>query len=49
MIGHLRPWSLRSKLGLNPLNRTGADGTHNGEVRRNRNGDGEVAKDLRDS
>ena len=49
MIGCLRPWLLRSKLGLAPPNRTGADGTHNGEVRRVRNGDGEVAKDPRDS
>ena len=49
MIGCLRPWLLRSKLGLAPPNRTGADGTHNGEVRRVRNGDGEVLEDPRDS
>ena len=49
MITHLRLWPLRLKLALAPPNQTGADGTHNGEVRRIRNRDGEVAKDLCDS
>jgi len=37
------------KLGLAPLNRSSADGTHNGVIRRIKNGDGKLAKDLRDS
>ena len=49
MTGRLRPWLLRSKLGLAPPNRTSADGTHGSEVRRVRNRDGEVVKDSRDS
>ena len=34
----LNSWPFRSKLGLTPPNKTGADGTHGGEVRRVRNG-----------
>ena len=47
-IGHLHLWPLRSELGLTLLNKIGADGTHNGEVSRIKNGDGEVVKDPRD-
>ena len=49
MIGRLCLWPLQSKLGLTPPNGTDADGTLGGEMRRIRNGDGEVAKDSRDS
>ena len=35
--------------GLTPSNRTDVDDTHGGEVGRIRNGDGKMAKDLRDS
>ena len=48
-INHLRLWSLQSKLGLAPLNRTCADGAHDDEVRRIRNRNGEVSKNPRDS
>ena len=37
------------KLGLASPNKIGTDGTHNGEKRRERNRNGEVLKDLRDS
>ena len=43
-INRLHSWLLRSKLGLAPPNRFSADGTHNGEIRRIRNGDEEMAK-----
>ena len=49
MISCLYPWLLWLKLGLALSNRTGIDGTHNGEVRRVRNRDGEMVKDLHDS
>ena len=49
MISRLRPWSLQSKLGLAPSNRTGVDDTYDGEIRRIKNGDRDVAKDPRDS
>jgi len=49
MICRLRPWPLWSELGLAQPNRTNADGTHGGEIRRIRNGDGKMAKDPRDS
>ena len=45
----LHTWQLWSELSLAPSNRTSVDGTHNGEVRRARNGDGKVAKDKCDS
>ena len=48
-INCLHSWLLRSKLGLAPPDRTSADGTHDGEERRERNGNGEVLKDLHDS
>ena len=48
-IGKLHMWLFRSKLSLALSNRTGVDDTHGGVVRRNRNGDGKVAKDLHDS
>ena len=44
---HTRP--LQSKLSLTLSNRTSAEDTYNGVVRRNRNGDGKVAKDPCDS
>ena len=37
------------KLGLVPSNRTGIDGTYDGEVGRIKNEDGKIAKDLHDS
>ena len=37
------------KLSLAPSNRTSVDDIDGGVVRRNRNGDGKVAKDLRDN
>ena len=43
MISCLYKWPLWSKLGLAPPNRTDADGTYNGEIRRIRNGDEEMA------
>ena len=42
-------WLLRSKLGLTPLNRRCADGTHNGEISRLEIGDRGMANDPRDS
>ena len=48
-IIHLHSWPFQSKLGLTLLNRTSADGTHDGEKRRERNRNGEVPKDLYDS
>jgi len=45
----LHSWPFRSKLGLAPPNKIIADGTHNGEKRRERNKNGEVLKDLRDN
>ena len=49
MISRLRPWQLRSKLGLTSPNRTGVDGTYGGEIRRIKNGDENMAKDPHDS
>ena len=48
-IIRLHLWPLRSKLGLTPPNRTEADSTHGGEIKRVRNGDGEVLEDTCDS
>ena len=48
-IIRLHLWSLQSKLGLTPPNKTVADGTHDGEKKRKRNRKWEVPKDLRDS
>ena len=48
-ISCLHSWLLRSKLGLAPPVRTSADGTHDGEERRERNGNGEMLKDSHDS
>ena len=45
----LYSWLLQSKLGLALPNRTDTDGTHDGEKRKERNRNGEVLKDLRDS
>ena len=36
-------------MSLTPPNKTGVDDTHGGVVRRNRNGNGKVAKDSRDN
>ena len=44
---HTRP--LWSKLSLTLSNKTSVNDTHSGVVRRNRNGDGKVAKDPCDS
>ena len=48
-INHLRSWQLQSNLGLTPLTRIDINGTHGDEIRRVKNGDGEVAKDPCDS
>ena len=48
-ISRLHPWPLRSKLGLVLPNRSYVDGTHNYVIRRIRNRDGKMAKDLCDS
>ena len=48
-ISHLRLWSLRSKLGLAPPNRSYVDGTYNGVIRRIRNRDRKMVKDPRDN
>ena len=45
----LHSWPLRSKLGLASPNRTSTDGTHDGKERRERNRNGELLKDPRDS
>ena len=42
-------WLFWLKLGLASLNKSYADGTYNGEVRRIRNRDGKMVKDPRDS
>ena len=42
-------WLLRLKLSLTPSDRTSVDGTHGSEDRRERNRNGEVLKDPRDS
>ena len=49
MISRLRPWQLRSKLGLTSPNRTGVDGTYGGEIRRIKNGDRKIVKDPCDN
>ena len=43
----MRP--LQLKLSLTPVDKTSADGTHDGEERIKRNGNGEVLKDPHDS
>ena len=48
-IRRLRPWLLRSKLGLTSSNRHHADGTHDSVERRIMNRDRKMANDLRDS
>ena len=48
-ISRLRPWSLQSKLGLTPPNRSYTNGTYNSEVRRIRNRDIKMAKTPHDS
>ena len=45
----LHTWPFRSKLSLTLSKRTGVNDTDGGVVRRYRNGDGELAKDPRDS
>ena len=45
----LHMWLFWLKLGLASLNKSYADGTYNGEVRRIRNRDGKMVKDPRDS
>ena len=42
-------WPLQLKLSLTLLDRTSADGTHDSEERRERNGNGEVLKGPHDS
>ena len=48
-IGCLHSWPLRSKLSLTPSNRTNVDGTHNGEKRRERDGNVKMCEDTHDS
>ena len=48
-IIRLYSWLLQSKLGFTPPNSTNADGSYDGEKRRERNRNGEVLKDPRDS
>ena len=48
-IGHLHLWLLQSKLSLTPLDKTSADGTHDGEKRRERNENVKVCEDTHDS
>ena len=48
-IGSFHTWLVQSKLSLTPPNKTGVDDTRGGVVRRNRNGNGKVAKDPRDN
>ena len=48
-IGHLYLWPLQLKLSLTPPDRTNADGTHDGEKRRERNINKEMLKDPHDS
>ena len=48
-IDRLHLWPLWSKLGLTSPNRTSVDSTHDGEKRKERNRNGEVIKDPRDS
>ena len=48
-IGSIDVWPLRLKLSLTPPDRTSVDGTHDGEERRERNGNGKVLKDPFDS
>ena len=45
----LDPWPLQSKLGLAPLNKRHADGTHDGEVRRLGIRNKRMTNDPRDS
>ena len=48
-IGHLYLWPLQLKLSLTPPDRTNANGTHDGEKRRERNINKEMLKDPHDS
>ena len=48
-VGSIDVWPLRLKLSLTPPDRTSVDGTHDGEERRERNGNGKVLKDPCDS
>ena len=49
VVGSIDAWLLRLKLSLTPPDRTSVDGTHDGEERRERNGNGKVLKDPFDS
>ena len=49
VVGSIDAWLLRLKLSLTPPDRTNADGTHDGEERRERNENGKVLKDPCDS
>ena len=45
VVGLIDAWLLRLKLSLTPSDRTSADRTHDGEERRERNGNRKVLKD----
>ena len=48
-IGRLHLWPLCSKLHYTPPNRLFTNGTHDIEMRRGKDGDVHVGKDMRDS